>query len=357
MSVRQQHRKRVLRSAILGFSLTLVGHAAGAAATDPVQAAIAHHARPLEDRAQDASRAPAEKIAFAEIKPGMKIAEFVPGDAYYTRILSVLVGKGGKVYPVVPLYGFVDSAEARKAANGKLLPVDTELAIEDTSLYSNVAVFWENVGQNGGQFALPEQIDAIWALDTWSALHTDTLGKPDMAGVEQGMFAALKPGGTVYISEKGLDSERAKTEAKAAGFMLDAEKHDGDRVSLRFKKPPTAVGDKRPKDDPLRNYYGNTYLVNADAPDFTRYNFYTPDHVYTEFAKGDYRVGTWFWDAQGRFCIVHEYPHALRRYIFCNPNTKYRQVGDVWQTKANRPAPPHQAPAKLVKGEVYPETK
>ena len=61
------------------------------ALSDHVMAAVADPSRPDSDRQRDADRRPAEVIAFAGIKPGDKLADFMPGRGYYTRIFCKLM--------------------------------------------------------------------------------------------------------------------------------------------------------------------------------------------------------------------------------------------------------------------------
>ena len=92
-----------------------------------VAAAVADAARPPVDTAQDAVRKPAQALAFARIAPGMVVADFVPEQGYYTRILSKLVGAKGKVYAIVPMVGGFAPSIIRKKdedlrAAGKEVP-------------------------------------------------------------------------------------------------------------------------------------------------------------------------------------------------------------------------------------------
>src|SRR5882757_9466950 len=54
--------------------------------------AVANQDRPDEDRQRDANRKPAEVLAFVGIKSGEKVADFVPGKGYFSRVLSSAVG-------------------------------------------------------------------------------------------------------------------------------------------------------------------------------------------------------------------------------------------------------------------------
>ena len=74
-------------------ALSMAGAAAVAQSEVPaaVAAAVADADRPAADQARDAARKPAEIVAFAGVKPGDKVAEFLPGGGYYTRILAKAV--------------------------------------------------------------------------------------------------------------------------------------------------------------------------------------------------------------------------------------------------------------------------
>ena len=71
---------------------------AAAAPSPTIKAALADPARPAADRARDAARHPGELLTFAGIRPGMKVADFIMGGGYWTRILAKAVGPQGKVY-------------------------------------------------------------------------------------------------------------------------------------------------------------------------------------------------------------------------------------------------------------------
>jgi predicted methyltransferase len=67
-----------------------------------IASAVANQDRPDEDRQRDADRKPAEVLTFVGVKNGEKIADFIPGKGYFSRILSGAVGPQGHVYSFVP---------------------------------------------------------------------------------------------------------------------------------------------------------------------------------------------------------------------------------------------------------------
>ena len=83
----------------LGLLLTTPSVMADEAPIDPaLSAAIA--ARSAEDKRRDAYRHPAETLTFFRIKPGMTVAEGLPGGGWYTQILANYLGAKGTLYGV-----------------------------------------------------------------------------------------------------------------------------------------------------------------------------------------------------------------------------------------------------------------
>lgn len=60
--------------------------------------ALAHAGRPAEDLKRDAIDHPAEVLRLARIGRGMRVADFLAGDGYYSQLLSYIVGPKGHVY-------------------------------------------------------------------------------------------------------------------------------------------------------------------------------------------------------------------------------------------------------------------
>src|SRR3984885_8457228 len=72
-------------------------HAKGA---DEYDAALNAQGRPAADSARDALDHPAEMLRLAGIKPGMKVADVLAGDGYYSELASYVVGPKGKVFMI-----------------------------------------------------------------------------------------------------------------------------------------------------------------------------------------------------------------------------------------------------------------
>lgn len=82
-------------------------------------------ARSDELKARYGARHPKETIEFFGIKPGMRVAEVLPGGGWYTQILAPYVGKEGGLYglnyadDMWPMFGFFtpENIKARIASN------------------------------------------------------------------------------------------------------------------------------------------------------------------------------------------------------------------------------------------------
>jgi predicted methyltransferase len=72
---------RPLTAALFATSL-LCAPASAQSVSPAIAAAVADTARPEPDKERDATRKPAETLAFAGVKPGMVVAELAPGRGY-----------------------------------------------------------------------------------------------------------------------------------------------------------------------------------------------------------------------------------------------------------------------------------
>lgn len=351
-----------------------------------VSAAVDHYARPPVDRARDADRKPAEVLAFSGIKPGDKVGEFAPGKGYYTRILSKLVGPKGHVYTVVPAPAYPPLASALISGKVKADAPPPEslsaaLEIQDIrSEYPNVTALWQQLGEFGASFSVPEQLDAIVTVDNYHDLHVkgwavadiSYRGRPkwpqlDVAAEMKVTFRALKPGGVFLIADHAAkpgsgfaaaqalhrsDIDAVKAEVLSAGFVLDGESailskpsddrtrkvfelHDKtDQFVLRFKKPRSASAQtKRPTGEPLANYFGNTSHSGLNGTR-QRWVQYQKNGNFQEYGNEPTwsQQGIVYWDADGHHCMLKEFPAYERGAVTCDDmeGSLDKKVGDHW---------------------------
>ena len=226
-----------------------------------VAAALADPRRPPEQVSLDAARKPAQLIAFARLQRGDKVADFMPGNAYFTRIMSAVVGARGRVYAFLP---------AEQLANCSPREVAGTEALEHDPAYANVSILRDSTAN----FHVPQKLDIVWTAQNYHDLHDAFMGPADVGALNKRFFDALKPGGVYlvidHVAESGsglrdtesrhrIDPLRLRQEIEAAGFVLDAESNalrnsqddhtlpvfdpsirgHTDQVVYKFRKPQT----------------------------------------------------------------------------------------------------------------------
>ena len=207
---------------------------AGVARTAPVDFAsiLADPIRPEADKARDADRKPAERIGFAHVKAGSKVAELAPGGGYFTRILSGVVGPKGRIY----------------AITSRASPALQELA----QARPNVAV----TVTPPGTIPVPEPVDMVWTTLNYHDFKNVKVGDGDgAAAINTAAFNALKRHGIYLVVDheagKGvgasvtstlhrIDSDLVRREVESAGFVLEARsdllRHPADDHSQKVQE-------------------------------------------------------------------------------------------------------------------------
>ena len=191
------------------------------AGDDAIGKAVSDPTRLEEQSARDADRKPAEILRLAGVREGDKVADLAVGGAYYTAILSRLVGETGKVYAVDPTLIFKAFPNAAKT-----FPAYLEKDPRGNVVYSV---------QRFDELALPEPVDAVLMV----LYYHDTIWTgEDRAQMNERIFDALKPGGVYVVVDhdalEGAGDEVTKTlhrmekktvapEVLAAGFTLETE--------------------------------------------------------------------------------------------------------------------------------------
>ncbi len=214
--------------AVLSVTILAIVAEATAAVPDSISAAVADAHRPPEQTKLDTQRKPAQLIAFAGVKPGDRIADFMPGNAYFTRIFSKVVGPSGQVYAFIP---------AEEIQNCPPAEIAGSRAVEHDPAYRNVAQLSGPVNQ----YATPRQLDVVWTAQNYHDLHDAFMGPANIELVNKALFSSLKPGGTLividHVAAQGsglrdtetlhrIDPASARKEIEAAGFVFEAEIDD-----------------------------------------------------------------------------------------------------------------------------------
>jgi predicted methyltransferase len=183
--------------------------------------ALADPTRPKDDRDLDARRKPVEVLAYAGIRPGEIVGEYLPGGGYYTRLLSDIVGPTGKVYALETTTWGQKNIDA------------TKQVLSDRGR-SNVVLDLAALGT----FHAPEKFDIFWTTNNYHDLHVPKYANVDMVAFNKLVFDSLKPGGIYFIVDHAaapgtgatlsptlhrIDETTVINEVTAAGFWLVGE--------------------------------------------------------------------------------------------------------------------------------------
>lgn len=236
------------------------------ASSDYIVAAINDPSRPQADKALDASRHPAELLAFAHIKPGVRVSDIWTGSGYWSRLFGKAVGPSGHVFAVVPT----------EIAGFKSKPVDIAKAMAAEPGRGNVEAFSAPMGVEPP----PEHqnsADVVFIFENYHDMHDSFMkeadGKPlNVDAYNRAMFKLLKPGGYYVIVDHAaaagsglkntedlhrIDPAALRAEVQKAGFVFDGEtkvlanpndphtagvfdkalRGNTDRFAYRFRKP------------------------------------------------------------------------------------------------------------------------
>jgi predicted methyltransferase len=176
---------------------------APATAADEYDAAVKHAGRPAADSARDSLDHPAEILRLAGIKPGMKVADVLAGDGYYSELLSYVVGPKGHVWLINNL----------AFDNWSQPDLKNRLA---GNRFSNVTA--ETVELD--DMKLPAaSLDAVLLVKVYHDLYwvntnpKNPWPKIDVGGVLDQLSRALKSGGTLLLIDHSAKAGHGKDDA------------------------------------------------------------------------------------------------------------------------------------------------
>lgn len=173
------------------------------------------------DRALDAGRHPGELLAFAGIKPGMKVADLISGSGYTTELLARAVGKKGVVYAQNNKF-IVEKFAAAPWAERLARPVNKDVVRVEREL----------------EEPLPPEAKDLDAVFMVLVYHDTYWLKTDRARMNKAIFDALEPGGAyIVVDHSGrtgsgssevmslhrIEESVVRAEIEAAGFKLESE--------------------------------------------------------------------------------------------------------------------------------------
>ena len=239
--------------AALAAAALVVSKAEAQQGTPDYAALMAAPDRSDADRQADKRRDPVPFLAFAGLRPGMKVLDMGAGAGYSTELDARAVAPNGTVYGQNP----PDFGERGKAAFAARLATP---AMKNAVSVSRP--FDDPLGED------VRDLDVITFLFFY---HDTTYMNVDRAQMDRKLFAALKPGGVLVIADHAakagadisvgkslhrIDEAVLRREVEAAGFKLVAEgafwSHPEDTRDFTTQRPTGPVDEfalkyQRPK--------------------------------------------------------------------------------------------------------------
>src|ERR1700694_989816 len=172
-------------------------------AADAYEAAVAHPGRSAADVKRDSLDHPADILRLSGIEAGMRVADVLAGDGYYSELASYVVGPKGKIF-------MINNAAFDHWSEG---PLQARL---ESGRLGNV----EHVTLDLNHMNLaPGSLDAVLLIKVYHDLYwVDAEGvwpKIDTGGVLDQMARALQPGGVLRVGECSAKTGSGNTAASA----------------------------------------------------------------------------------------------------------------------------------------------
>jgi predicted methyltransferase len=226
---------------VLAMGLALLG--AGLLASSPTRAAdiyadaVAHQGRTADDQARDALDHPAEILRLAGIKRGMRVADFMAADGYYSELLSYVVGPKGHVLLINnPSFDrWANNAWQGRIAHNRLPNVEHQ-----------------TVDLNHLELA-DGSLDALLVVKVYHDMYwvdTDKSNWPDIntPALLDKLVKTLKPGGTLVLVDHSSKPGAGTTVASSLHRIEESYAlHDFESRGLKLVAKSDAL---RRSDDP-----------------------------------------------------------------------------------------------------------
>ena len=180
--------------------------------------------RLARDTAIDARRHGPEIAAFAGLKAGDKVIDWIPGGGYWTRTFARIIGPTGHVY------GIWAKPYAQEAASD----VQRYDALSRDPAFGNIGASI----QPATELKVPEPVDMVFTSQNYHDYPDKFMGSLDPALLNKAVFAALKPGGIYLIIDHAaaagsgmrdtetlhrIDPAIVRKQVEAAGFVFVGE--------------------------------------------------------------------------------------------------------------------------------------
>lgn len=172
-------------------------------AADAYDAAAAHAGRSAADLKRDSLDHPAEVLRLSGIKAGMRVADVLAGDGYYSELASYVVGPKGRVL-------MINNAAFDHWSDG---PLQARLQPDRLRNVVHETLDLDHMDLE------PASLDAVLLIKVYHDLYwVDPEGvwpKIDTGGVLDQLARALKPGGVLLLVDHSAKPGTGNTAASA----------------------------------------------------------------------------------------------------------------------------------------------
>jgi predicted methyltransferase len=174
-----------------------------AIAADAYDAAVAHAGRSAADLKRDSLDHPADILRLSGIKPGMRVADVLAGDGYYSELASYVVGPTGKIF-------MINNATFDHWSDG---PLQERLGKDRLANVEHRTVDLDHLNIE------PGSLDAVFFIKVYHDLYwVDPQGqwpKIDTRRVLDQLARALKPGGILLLVDHSAKAGSGNTVASS----------------------------------------------------------------------------------------------------------------------------------------------
>ena len=206
-------------------------------AADIYDAAVAHAGRNADDLKRDSLDHPADILRLTGIKPGMRVADVLAGDGYYSELASYVVGPTGKVL-------MINNAAFDHWSDG---PLQARLGSDRLGNVEHQTLDLDHMNLK------PASLDAVFLIKVYHDLYwvateaSSPWPKIDTGSVLDQLAHALKPGGVLLLVDHSAKAGSG-TSAASALHRIDESYAIKDFESRGFKVVAKSDLLRRPDD-------------------------------------------------------------------------------------------------------------
>lgn len=200
-----------------------------------VTRALADPAR-ADQAGDDARRQAAAVLAFAGVKPGDVVVDYLPGAGYWTRIFTGVVGPKGKVFALWPAAGAKYAEKTLPALQARGL-ANVTAEVQPTNVPTT-----------------PQPVDLFWTVQNYHDIPNKGAGEPALRAFDAAVFKLLRTGGTYVVIDHA--------DAPGSGMSGTETRHRIDPAAVRRQVEATGfrfVGASKvlanPADDHSKNVF------------------------------------------------------------------------------------------------------